>query len=148
MRNAESLAPPPLSFAAIIAGRGVCCYCGSASRTASLPVQLKALFGRALLNVARDPYLGALHVLLLPLAGLLMGTLFGDLTRLNEETAGVQVHGVGRGGGGVEESGFFFPLCFVLFVFNFFNFLIFCILYFVFCQNPLDLYPTGSVRLC
>ena len=53
--------------------------------------QLHALTKRAFLNVARDPYLAALHLVLLPIVGLLSGTSFGDLRRFNEETAGIQV---------------------------------------------------------
>ena len=53
--------------------------------------QLRALTRRAFLNVARDPYLASLHMVLLPVVGLLSGTSFGDLRRFNEESAGIQV---------------------------------------------------------
>lgn len=53
--------------------------------------QLNALLRRSALNVARDPYLAALHVLLTVCVGLVVGSLFRDLGRLNESTAGVQV---------------------------------------------------------
>lgn len=53
--------------------------------------QLDALVRRSALNVARDPYLAWLHVLLTLATGVVLGLLFRDLPRLNEETAGVQV---------------------------------------------------------
>lgn len=58
-----------------------------------LAVQLDALLRRAALNVGRDPYLAWLHVLLTVCVGLVVGSLFRDLGRLNEVTAGVQVSG-------------------------------------------------------
>ena len=61
------------------------------TRTPPMMTQLHALTKRAFLNVARDPYLAALHLVLLPIVGLLSGTSFGDLRRFNEETAGIQV---------------------------------------------------------
>lgn len=65
---------------------------GYATRT--LPpfrTQLDALFGRAVLNVIRDPYLAWLHVLLTIAVALVIGTLFPNLKSLNRETAGIQV---------------------------------------------------------
>lgn len=59
----------------------------------SLGTQLNALLRRSALNVARDPYLAGLHVVLTVCVGLVVGTLFRDLGRLNGETAGVQVSG-------------------------------------------------------
>lgn len=58
-----------------------------------LGTQLNALLRRSALNVARDPYLAGLHVVLTVCVGLVVGLLFRDLGRLNEETAGVQVRG-------------------------------------------------------
>lgn len=58
-----------------------------------LAVQLDALLRRSALNVGRDPYLAWLHVLLTVCVGLVVGSLFRDLGRLNEVTAGVQVSG-------------------------------------------------------
>lgn len=78
VHGAEVAAPPPL-------GRKVVAW------TPPVATQLRALSGRALRDVARDPYLAALHLVLTPLVGLLVGSLFGDLRRYNEETAGVQV---------------------------------------------------------
>lgn len=59
--------------------------------TPPITTQLRALSGRALRDVGRNPYLAALHVVLTPLVGLLVGSLFGDLRRDNDETAGIQV---------------------------------------------------------
>lgn len=56
-----------------------------------MTTQLHALSGRALRDVARDPYLATLHVVMTPLVGLFVGNLFGDLRRDNSETAGIQV---------------------------------------------------------
>lgn len=64
--------------------------------TPSIATQLRALSGRALRDVARDPYLATLHVVLTPLVGLLVGSLFGDLRRENGQTSGIQV-GARRG---------------------------------------------------
>lgn len=85
------MAPKPLNLEEGGAGEGLTCRRASGSRTPPMYVQLRALAGRAMLNVTRDPYLAALHLVLLPLVGLLLGGLFGDLRRLNEETAGIQV---------------------------------------------------------
>ncbi|CAN0077098.1 unnamed protein product [Hapterophycus canaliculatus] len=84
VRSAEATAPPPL-------GRKVVAW------TPPFLKQLRALSGRALRDVARDPYLAGLHLILTPLAGLLVGSLFGDLRRYNEETAGIQVRVACRG---------------------------------------------------
>lgn len=65
--------------------------CQSKTRTPPLLTQLRALSGRALLNVARDPYLAGLHLVLTPVAGVLAGSMFDDLRTLNQETAGIQV---------------------------------------------------------
>ena len=83
MRRAEAAAPASLGD---MPGDGT-----STNRTPPMITQLRALTGRAFLNVARDPYLAGLHVVLLPCVGLLSGTSFGDLRRFNEETAGIQV---------------------------------------------------------
>lgn len=56
-----------------------------------LPTQLSALLRRSALNVARDPYLASLHIVLTLCVGLVVGSLFKDLGRLNRSTAGVQV---------------------------------------------------------
>lgn len=56
-----------------------------------LPTQLSALLRRSALNVARDPYLAWLHIVLTLCIGLVLGSLFKDLGRLNGRTAGVQV---------------------------------------------------------
>lgn len=69
---------------------GVSAGARAISRKPSIVTQFKALGRRALLNAARDPYLGALHLILTPMVGLVVGLMFQDLRRLNEETAGVQ----------------------------------------------------------
>lgn len=69
---------------------------GHGCPTRTLPpfrTQLDALFGRAVLNVIRDPYLAWLHVLLTIAVSLVIGTLFPNLKHLNRETAGIQVMG-------------------------------------------------------
>lgn len=81
VRRAESVAPPPPSRQEL----------KLLGWTPPVVTQLRALSGRALRDVARDPYLATLHVVLTPLMGLLVGTLFGDLRRDNSETAGIQV---------------------------------------------------------
>lgn len=86
VHSAEQSAPPPLSL-----GRSRRRQCGRSSRTPSIFTQSKVLSGRALLNVARDPYLATLHLLLTPVIGVVVGSLFGDLRHLNSETAGIQV---------------------------------------------------------
>lgn len=92
MREAEAkMALKPLNIGEGRPGEGLMCRRMNGSRTPPMYVQLRSLSGRAMLNVTRDPYLAALHLVLLPLVGLLLGGLFGDLRRLNEETAGIQV---------------------------------------------------------
>lgn len=106
VRAAEAVAPPLSSLVWHTKASRVCRR--GNSRTPTVATQLRALAGRALLNVARDPYLAALHVVLTPLVGLLVGSMFGDLRRLNEETAGVQVgSGNGMYGNGVHGNGMY-----------------------------------------
>lgn len=83
MRSAEASGPPATSL-----------YGFDAETTRVSPpvkTQLNALLRRSALNVARDPYLAALHLLLTVCVGLVVGSLFRDLGRLNGSTAGVQV---------------------------------------------------------
>ncbi|CAM9125191.1 unnamed protein product [Ectocarpus sp. 6 AP-2014] len=77
VRCAESAAPPSL-------GQKLLAW------APPVTTQLRALMGRAVRDVARDPYLATLHLVLTPLVGLLVGSLFGDLRRDNDQTAGIQ----------------------------------------------------------
>ncbi|CAN0243469.1 unnamed protein product, partial [Ectocarpus sp. 8 AP-2014] len=84
VRAAEASGPPPTSLFGIH---------GSATiRRTPPPVctQLSALLQRASINVARDPYLAGLHIVLTVFVGVVVGSLFRDLGRLNGCTAGVQ----------------------------------------------------------
>lgn len=68
-------------------------YPSDETRRTSPPIstQLSALLWRSALNVTRDPCLAGLHVVLTVCVGVVVGTLFWDLHRLNGSTAGVQV---------------------------------------------------------
>lgn len=92
VHSAEQNAPPRLANS-IHSRRNTCGACarGDTGRTPLIPIQVKALAGRALLNVVRDPYLATLHLLLTPLVGVVVGSMFEDLRRLDSESAGVQV---------------------------------------------------------
>lgn len=96
VRAAEASGPPPTSLFGI--------HSSAARRRAPPPVctQLSALLQRASINVARDPYLAGLHIVLTVFVGVVVGSLFRDLGRLNGCTAGVQVGGA---------FFFFFEIC-------------------------------------
>ena len=101
MRAAEASAPPPPAFVSgfvrNVRPRRNHDPCDDAWGTSPpLATQLSALLWRSALNVARDPYLAGLHVVLTVCVGLVVGSLFWDLKRLNESTAGVQVTDFGQ----------------------------------------------------
>ncbi|CAN0134673.1 unnamed protein product, partial [Ectocarpus sp. 4 AP-2014] len=84
VRAAETSGPPPTSLFGIH---------GSATIGRTPPpvcTQLSALLQRASINVARDPYLAGLHIVLTVFVGVVVGSLFRDLGRLNGCTAGVR----------------------------------------------------------
>lgn len=83
MRTAGASGPPPTSLFGFDAE--------TTRKSPPVATQLNALLRRSVLNVARDPYLAALHLLLTVCVGLVVGSLFRDLGRLNGSTAGVQV---------------------------------------------------------
>lgn len=97
VRAAEASGPPPPSLLDIDAEAW--------RKPPPITTQLSALLRRSALNVARDPYLAGLHLLLTLCVGLVVGSLFKDLWRLNGSTAGVQVRYAGRREGGREGGG-------------------------------------------
>lgn len=95
MRAAEAAGPPVTSLLGFDAE--------TVRESPAISIQLNALFHRSVLNVARDPYLAALHVLLTVCVGVVVGSLFRDLSRLNGCTAGVQVRVQQLGWGGSKR---------------------------------------------